>query len=270
LPGFQRTSRPAWQPMTASGRTRTRGVTVLGTTLSRRQTVTVGAVLLALIVVLAIVLPLALRSDDEDKAGGSGQKVGAAPTASAVQTTQPAAPATTTTTEPSTAPPTTAPATPKPATSGVAVKLPSGWHLYRDPQWGFAVPVPASWSVSHRGTETYFEETTGQRRLLIVDQTRTPAKDPVKDWQSKEAERQGDYRDYRSLGIRKVDYWDNAADWEYTRTSDRGNSLHVSKRGFITAPDQAYGITWSTPSGNWNANNGLLNLIYQGFKPARS
>jgi len=132
------------------------------------------------------------------------------------------------------------------------------------------MPVPASWSVSHQGTETYFQENTGQRRLLIVDQTRTPAKNPVKDWQTKEAERRSGYRDYRSLGIHKVDFWDNAADWEYLRTSDRGNRLHVRKRGFITAPDQAYGMTLSTPYATWNANRSLLNLIYRGFKPARS
>jgi hypothetical protein len=67
-----------------------------------------------------------------------------------------------------------------------------------------------------------------------------------------------------------VVYWDKAADWDYSRTSDRGNSLRVRKRGLITAPDQAYGITWQTPSAKWDANLSLLNLIYKGFKPARS
>jgi hypothetical protein len=67
-----------------------------------------------------------------------------------------------------------------------------------------------------------------------------------------------------------VSYWDKAADWEYTRTSDNGNPLHVVKRGFITAKDQAYGITWSTSAGDWQANRSNLDLIYKGFIPAKT
>ena len=67
-----------------------------------------------------------------------------------------------------------------------------------------------------------------------------------------------------------MSYWDKAADWEFTRTSDNGNPLHVVKRGFITAKDQAYGISWSMSASAWNANKDALALIYKGFKPARS
>ncbi len=42
------------------------------------------------------------------------------------------------------------------------------------------------------------------------------------------------------------------------------------KRGFITAKDQAYGITWSTSADDWNANKANLQLIYKGFVPAKS
>jgi hypothetical protein len=132
------------------------------------------------------------------------------------------------------------------------------------------VPVPANWSVSHRGSEVYFQENGGQYRLLIVDQTDQPKPDPVKDWQTQEAARKGSYRNYHLIGIRAVSFWDKAADWEFTYTSDRGNPLHVVKRGLITAKDQAYGITWSTSAGDWDANQGNLALIYKGFVPARS
>lgn len=135
---------------------------------------------------------------------------------------------------------------------------------------GFAVPVPDGWSVRRQGTEVYFEERAQSRRLLIVDQTRRPKPDPVADWKNQERARKGDYRDYRRIKIDFVSYWDRAADWEFTRTSDRGNALHVVKRGFITAPDQAYGITWSTSAADWNASLDDLDVIYRGFKPARS
>jgi hypothetical protein len=116
----------------------------------------------------------------------------------------------------------------------------------------------------------YFEEPGGQYRLLIVDQTNQPKPDPVKDWERQETARISGYRNYHRVSIHAVSYWDKAADWEFTRTSDSGNPLHVVKRGFITAKDRAYGITWSTSAADWNANKDNLQLIYQGFVPAKS
>ena len=67
-----------------------------------------------------------------------------------------------------------------------------------------------------------------------------------------------------------MDYWDKAADWEFTYDSGSGNRLHQVKRGFITAKDQAYGISWITPDKEWSANKSNLQLIYDQFVPARS
>jgi hypothetical protein len=141
--------------------------------------------------------------------------------------------------------------------------------MHRD-ETGFQVPVPRSWSVSRLGTEVYFRENGGRFRLLIVDQTRKPAPDPVADWAEKERQRRGStYRGYQRIRLEDVRYWDRAADWEYRRTSDSGNPVRTLKRGFITAPDQAYGITWSTSEGDWDQNQDELRLIFDGFRPAR-
>jgi hypothetical protein len=67
-----------------------------------------------------------------------------------------------------------------------------------------------------------------------------------------------------------VDYWDKAADWEFTRTSSSGNPLRVVKRGFITAKDQAYGISWSTSADDWDRFKPDLQTILDGFQPAKS
>ena len=257
---FTVSSRPAWHPMPVIPPKSNRGMTVLGTTLTRRQTAIGGAILLALLLVLAVLVPKAVSDDKQ-----SGRTTGGAPVASA-----PAKSATTatTTTTPSQRPTTTTPPSTAPATSG-AVALPAGWYLYHD-KTGFSVPAPKGWSIRRQGTEVYFEERRGQYRLMIVDQTDKPQPDPVKDWQTKEADRISRYRNYHRISIHAVSYWDKAADWEYTRTSDNGNPLHVVKRGFITAKDQAYGITWSTSAGDWNANKSNLALIYKGFIPAKS
>jgi hypothetical protein len=266
VPGLNGGNRPAWQPMAIPARpAQPRGVTIFGTTLTRRQTVIAGAMLLAVLLLLVLLVPRAFGNDD----GGKAAKPPATPAASA-----PANPApTATTTAPSPAATSTAPSSAPPTTAARppagSVVLPAGWYLYKDGT-GFSVPVPKGWRISHRGSEVYFQDNSGDGRLLIVDQTRQPKADPVKDWQTQEASRRSGYRDYRRIGIRAVSYWDKAADWEFTRTSDSGNPLHVVKRGFITAPDQAYGISWSTSAGDWNANKDELALIYKGFVPARS
>jgi hypothetical protein len=248
------------------------GVAVPLKKVDRRRALLIAAAVALVVVVLAVVLPMVLR-DDNGKPTGAGRQTGAA---AATASGQPQAPAPTTpaaTAAPSataaptaTTAPTTAPTTAAPAGD---VALPAGWYMYRDGS-GFSVPAPKGWSVSTRGTERYFQENGQSGRLLIVDQTDQPKPDPVADWTAQERARRGGYRDYHLIGIRKVDYWDSAADWEFTRTSDRGNPLHVLKRGFITAKDKAYGISWSTSADDWAANKANLELIFRGFKPARS
>ena len=107
-------------------------------------------------------------------------------------------------------------------------------------------------------------------RFLLIDQTRNPKPDPRKDWLSNEAARKGGYSELPTGSrIATVRYWDSAADWEFTYTSNSGTRLHVLNRGFVTARDQAYSIYWSTPDSQWQASNGMLDVILQGFKPAR-
>ena len=65
-----------------------------------------------------------------------------------------------------------------------------------------------------------------------------------------------------------VDYFDKAADWEWTYTSRNGNRLHVVNRGFITSPTQAYGIYWSTLDSSWAANQKNFALVVGSFRPA--
>jgi eukaryotic-like serine/threonine-protein kinase len=178
---------------------------------------------------------------------------------------------------PSTGPPaarSTGP-TPGPATSGPAtptsagdpVVLPPGWRTYKD-RTGFAVAVPARWRVSREGTIVYFREPNGSR-LLGIDQTDRPRPDPVKDWRGKERYRvnQGDFPGYERVRLEAVDYFDKAADWEFTYVRS-GTRLHVNNRGFITSPTQAYGMWWSTADSNWERYLPDLRLIQRSFVPA--
>jgi serine/threonine protein kinase len=155
-----------------------------------------------------------------------------------------------------------------PVPSSTAFQLPAGWQ-YRDDGTGFKVPVPIGWQFSrdNDGRAQWQDRSTG--RLLLIDQSRNPKPDPVQDWLNNEAARRSGYRNYQRIRLEEVSYWDKAADWEFTYTLS-GTSVHVLNRGFVTAPDQAYSIYWRTPSATWNENRDDLQLILDGFVPARS
>jgi hypothetical protein len=182
-------------------------------------------------------------------------------TPSAVATSAPASQA------PSVAP-TTAPANPPPP-SPTPRGLPAGWQL-RDDGTGFKVPVPDGWTFGRDEDGRALWRSPNREVLLLIDQTRNPKPDPVQDWKNNEAARQGGYRDYQRVRLEAVSYWDSAADWEFTYTSGSGTRLHVLNRGFVTAPDQAYSIYWSTPDAKWESWRDELQIVLDGFVPARS
>jgi hypothetical protein len=211
----------------------------------------------AVLAVVAAVIALALRSAAD---GGAPEgRVGDSPTAGA----PPAA-------EPTTAAaPTSEPVQPPPPTpSEDGEQLPAGWHIYTD-ETGFSVAVPEQWPVTREGSIVYFRE-PGGGRVLGIDQTDEPQPDPVADWAGKEAFRvaRGDFPGYERVRLEAVDYFLKAADWEFTYDG-RSGRIHVNNRGFITAPDQAYGMWWSTPDSRWEEYRGDLELIQRSFRPAQ-
>jgi hypothetical protein len=145
-------------------------------------------------------------------------------------------------------------------------ELPDGWRDYQD-RTGFAVYVPEGWTRSREGTIVYFRDSrTG--RVLGIDQTRKPAPNPVADWRGKADYRvaRGDFPSYREIHIREVDYFQKAADWEFTFTRN-GTRQHVNNRGVITSKTQAYGFYWQTPDSSWARYRDDLQLVFDSFRP---
>ncbi|MCM4082649.1 serine/threonine-protein kinase [Paractinoplanes hotanensis] len=145
-------------------------------------------------------------------------------------------------------------------------ELPAGWRDYQD-RTGFAVYVPEGWTRSREGTMVYFRDSrTG--RVLGIDQTRKPAPNPVADWRGKADYRvaRGDFPSYREIHIREVDYFQKAADWEFTFTRN-GTRQHVNNRGVITSKTQAYGFYWQTPDSSWARYRDDLQLVFDSFRP---
>jgi serine/threonine protein kinase len=214
----------------------------------------------AVLLVLALVLILALNDGGGDPSSNAGTTTSPAPAATSV-----APPPTTAAAEPTTGAPSPPSASPS-APAGTA--LPAGWRMHTD-RTGFSVAVPEGWEMSQEGTMVFFRERDGEGRILGIDQTDRPKPDPVADWTEQERARRGGYNAYRRVKIVAVDYFQKAADWEWTYTSRNGNRLHVVNRGFITSPNQAYGIYWSTLDSRWAANQKNFALVVGSFRPAK-
>ncbi len=233
----------------------------------------VGAMLASVLVVVALIGWALFRVVDGDQSSQSQPTV--SPQASAVSKAprSTAAPS-------STPPPTTrrpsSPAPNRPASPSSRLtspeapvtgrgSMPAGFERHTDPT-GFSLAVPADWTVERRGGRVYFRE-PGGARFLLIDQTDEPKRDPVADWRQQEAAREGSYDDYQRIRIEPVDYFEKAADWEFTYASPSGRR-HVLIRGVITSDDQAYGLYWSTPETQWTESRPLHRTFTRTFQPA--
>jgi eukaryotic-like serine/threonine-protein kinase len=67
-----------------------------------------------------------------------------------------------------------------------------------------------------------------------------------------------------------VEYFISAADWEFRYTTNQGNRLQVRNRGFVTAPDRAYSIYWSTTAARWQEDLVYFDMMASRFRPAGS
>jgi hypothetical protein len=225
----------------------------------RRAVVLAVGALACLLVVVALVAVLSRDTGTRKPTSGGSARA----TPSRAASTAAGSAAASTAASPSVAPPSPTPPAP---TAGFA--LPAGWTM-RDDGTGFHVPVPDGWVFGRDDEGRALWHSPDGARLLLIDQTRHPKSDPVQDWRNNENARRSGYADYHRVRLEAVDYWDKAADWEFTYVRN-GTTLHVLNRGFVTAPDQAYSIYFSTPDAQWGAAGPQLTTIVAGFQPARS
>jgi serine/threonine protein kinase len=163
--------------------------------------------------------------------------------------------------------PTSRPASPRsrPTPTAERGSAPAGFVRHTD-RTGFSVAVPSDWIVQRQGGAVYFREPGGSR-FLLVDQTDQPKADPAADWRRQEAARKHSYDDYERIRIESVDYFEKAADWEFTYATASGRR-HVLVRGVVTGESQAYGIYWSTPETQWDESRPVYRTFLRTFRPA--
>jgi len=219
----------------------------------RRRLLVVAAVAVVLVLAVSAALIGRMLIEDRDR-GGLGQAGPSAPPPSGPESAQPTSGGPQPTGSPGTKPPQT-------PTRGI----PDGFRLHRDPT-GFSLAIPEGWSVWRRDHYVYVTE-SGGRRFLLIDQTDQPKSDAVADWTRQEAARRDSLRDYERIRIERVDYFLEAADWEFRHTKGK-TRLHVVNRGFVTSEDQAYSLYWSTPDSEWDDSLRYFEVFTRTFQPA--
>ena len=128
---------------------------------------------------------------------------------------------------------------------------------------GFSIAVPSDWTADRQGGRVYLRDPASSAYLL-VDQTTTPAADPVADWRQQERIVSQKLSGYRLIRIDplQVKGW-RGADWEFTH----GTGTHVLNRNLVTGPAQAYALYWSVPSRSWDTRLAQFEQITASFRP---
>ncbi|MFC4067474.1 protein kinase [Actinoplanes subglobosus] len=247
-PGFSRPSRPAWTPMQMRPvARRTGGITILGTTLTRRQAAIGLGIVLTFLLLVGIIVVQAFGDDDtpgkDVTQAGPGASAPVVPGGGKSEAPKPSD-----VSSPSPVKPTSAPPSP-------SSEIPAGWRVYNGSGYSFWVPE----SVSGGGGGTGTTLDWGNGRQIRIDLV--PGKnDPV------EYLRSDGNTGYRKVGPTQVDFNGvPAADLEYYRSASGGTQQRVLRRVFVVK-NQTYVLTWYTVADDWEAAKADREKVFQGFK----
>ncbi|MFC8615222.1 protein kinase [Micromonospora purpureochromogenes] len=226
----------------------------------QKRNLLIGALVLALLVGLAVLVPLLSQGKDDPEQGGqqAGPTGAAGASSAAAPTSAPVAPAPTSAAPPSPTPSAT------PSTDPNA--LPAGWSLHRGPT--FSIPLPPGWSVSRTSSDTVVFFQRGGVGEMLVQWTSNPKPDAYADWKAIEPDRRKRVSNYQYLSIERCDWHRTCADWEWLESRDN-TRIHVRNRGFVTASNRGYAIRWEVADKDWQANLANFDQIVKGFQPDR-
>ncbi|GAA0413459.1 hypothetical protein Acor_10950 [Acrocarpospora corrugata] len=154
---------------------------------------------------------------------------------------------------------------PKPSASAEAGALPDGWKTHKDSS-GFSLALPKGWKLDRRDGSNVFFRGPLEGAYLQIGFTSSPQKDAVKDWKEQESRTRGNWPGYQRVKIESVDYFDEAADWEFT-WEPGGSTGHILNRGFVTDKKHGYAILWKTRDKDWKKHFHYFETFAATFKP---
>ena len=142
---------------------------------------------------------------------------------------------------------------------------PAGWKAYTDPDTGFRLAYPSTWTVVRNGTLTDFRDpATGT--YLRIDHQSPPAPTADGPWYQLEPAFAAKNPGYQRIGITRTTFHGYAAAiWEYTYQGG-GQRLHAIDMGIIVG-DHGFGFNFQTIDAGWTQNQPLLTNLENAFQP---
>ncbi|GLX92754.1 hypothetical protein Hesp01_07040 [Herbidospora sp. NBRC 101105] len=145
-------------------------------------------------------------------------------------------------------------------------KLPKGWKTHKNAA-GFSIALPPGWKQVRSDSGNVWFEGPLDGAYLQIGHTSTPGKDALADWKYQEANSaRYSFSGYKRLSMKKVDYFRNAADWEWTFDTD-GFKGHILNRGFVVDDKHGYAILWKTRDKDWDKYRHYFDNFAKSFEP---
>jgi hypothetical protein len=156
-------------------------------------------------------------------------------------------------------------------TASTVPPVPAGYHLAKEPQLGFSVPVPDGWHrlVKSDGEEIDYIDPTGLVGLK-VSALDWAGPDPVQHWKEVEAQVTDPANPNRLLGYQRLRMgatsWHGrpAAIWDFTFQGST-RKWRASDLGFGKEGGREYAVYLSAPDAQWAANKQVFDNAVQGL-----
>lgn len=146
-------------------------------------------------------------------------------------------------------------------------QAPDGWTAHLD-QTGFRLAVPDGWTKTQSGPNVCFTDPHGGR-FLAVGQWTQPDQDMVGYVTRKEKQIAATLPGYQRVEIKPTDYFDAAAEWEFTYTDRAGDRMRARTVALVAPGHRGYAILWCTYDSIWQNNLTDYSLVLGGFRPAQ-
>ncbi len=141
---------------------------------------------------------------------------------------------------------------------------PGNWVSYEDPQTGFTIAHPPTWTVSTNGTLTDFRD-PDTRAYLRVDHVQPPGPSPEGAWYTFESRFAAENSGYQRIQITPTTFKGyRAAIWEFTYTS-RGVTLHAVDLGFVTG-EYGFALNFQARAEDWDRMQPIFEAFKESFK----
>ena len=123
-------------------------------------------------------------------------------------------------------------------------------------------------STTRSGPNVCFTDPHGGR-FLAVGQWAQPDKDMVGYVTRKEKQIAATLPGYQKVQIKPTDYFDAAAEWEFTYIDRAGDRMRARTVALVAPGHRGYAILWCTYDSIWQNNLTDYSLVLGGFRPAQ-